>query len=231
MFTKAFAVSLAALAGGLGIGILGAKAAEATGRNPGAATTILVISIILAALIEGIFILAVTENPGILENIPRTFGLNLPFFIAQVLNFFLVIFVLKKFAFGPIQKILEQRHARIAEGEEKLKRIERQLAESEKTTAAALAAANEEAVRLITEAKEGAAAFSEQKSQEAINQAQQILAKAEAAARADRDRLSLELKREFGRLVAATTSQVTGKVLTLEDQQRINEDALAKVEA
>ena len=32
MFTKAFAVSLAALAGGLGIGILGAKAAEATGR-------------------------------------------------------------------------------------------------------------------------------------------------------------------------------------------------------
>ena len=174
---------------------------------------------------------AVTENPGILENIQRTFGLNLPFFIAQVLNFFLVIFVLKKFAFGPIQKILEQRHARIAEGEEKLKRIERQLAESEKTTAAALAAAHGEAVRRITEARDGAAAFREQKSQEAINQAQQILAKAEAAARADRDRLSLELKREFGRLVAATTSQVTGKVLTLEDQQRINEDALAKVEA
>lgn len=57
MFTKAFAVALAALAGGLGIGILGGKAAEATGRNPGAATPILVISIILAALIEGLFIL------------------------------------------------------------------------------------------------------------------------------------------------------------------------------
>ena len=57
MFTKAFAVSLAALAGGIGIGLLGAKAAEATGRNPGAATPVLVISIILAALIEGIFIL------------------------------------------------------------------------------------------------------------------------------------------------------------------------------
>ena len=57
MFTKSFAVALAALGGGLGIGILGSKAAEATGRNPGAATPILVISIILAALIEGIFIL------------------------------------------------------------------------------------------------------------------------------------------------------------------------------
>lgn len=58
MGTKAFAVAAAALAGGLGIGLLGSKAAEATGRNPGAATPILVISIILAALIEGIFILS-----------------------------------------------------------------------------------------------------------------------------------------------------------------------------
>ena len=57
MGTKAFAVALAALAGGLGIGILGSKAAEATGRNPGAATPVLTIAIILAALIEGIFIL------------------------------------------------------------------------------------------------------------------------------------------------------------------------------
>lgn len=57
MFTKAFAVALAALAGGIGIGLLGSKAAEATGRNPGAATPVLTIAIILAALIEGIFIL------------------------------------------------------------------------------------------------------------------------------------------------------------------------------
>ena len=58
MLTKAFAVGLAALGGAIGIGILGSKAAEATGRNPGAATPVLVISIILAALIEGIFILS-----------------------------------------------------------------------------------------------------------------------------------------------------------------------------
>jgi F-type H+-transporting ATPase subunit c len=63
MFTKAFAVSLAALAGAIAIGLLGAKAAEATGRNPGAATPILVISIILAALIEGIFILTAFAVP------------------------------------------------------------------------------------------------------------------------------------------------------------------------
>ena len=142
-----------------------------------------------------------------------------------------MIFVLKKFAFGPVQQILEERRARIAGGEAKLKQIEKQLADSEATTAAAIEKANSEAVRLIEEAKHGAAVFSEQKSQEAIASAQQILTKAEAAARADRDRLSTELKREFGRLVAATTSQVTGKILNADDQKRISEDALAKVEA
>jgi len=56
--SKGLYVALAALGGGIGIGLLGAKAAEATGRNPGASGPILTIAIILAALIEGIFILS-----------------------------------------------------------------------------------------------------------------------------------------------------------------------------
>lgn len=52
-------VALAALGSGIGIGLLGMKAAEATGRNPGAAGNVLTISIILAALIEGIVFFAI----------------------------------------------------------------------------------------------------------------------------------------------------------------------------
>lgn len=171
----------------------------------------------------------VAESEGVFKDITKSFQVYWPQLFSQFLSFLIVIFLLKKFAFGPIQEMLEKRKTRIAEGEEKLKRIEKQLAESEATTAAAIAKANEEAVRLVNEAKEGAAALSAQKSQEATAQAQQILAKAEAAGNADRERISAELKREFGRLVTATTSQVTGKVLTSDDQTRINEEALSKV--
>ncbi len=171
------------------------------------------------------------ESEGVVGEIMKTFNVTWPLFISQCVSFLIVALLLKKFAFGPIQAMLEERRSKIAAGEEKLKRIEQQLADSEATTAAAIAKANDEAVRLINEAKQGAALFSEQKAQEAIASAQQILAKAEAAAKADRDRLSTELKREFGRLVAATTSQVTGKILNADDQKRINEDALATVEA
>lgn len=52
-------VGLAALGAGLGIGLIGSKAAEATGRNPGAQGGILTIAIILAALVEGIVFFAI----------------------------------------------------------------------------------------------------------------------------------------------------------------------------
>jgi F-type H+-transporting ATPase subunit c len=52
-------VGLAGLGAGIGVGLIGAKAAEATGRNPGAQGAILTISIILAALVEGIVFFAI----------------------------------------------------------------------------------------------------------------------------------------------------------------------------
>jgi len=163
-------------------------------------------------------ILAAEGN--VITELTDKFGISWPLFIAQVINFIIVLFVLKKFAFGPIQAMLEQRKNRISEGEEKLKRIETQLAESEERTAAA-----------IEEAKDSAANLSEQKTQEAIASAQGILQKAEDAAKAERTQMVAELKQDFGRLVAATTASVTGKVLNDDDNKRINEEAVASIES
>lgn len=168
---------------------------------------------------------------GTVEVLLNKFNVNWLWFSFQLINFFLVIIVLKKFAFTPIIAMLEQRKMRIADGESKLKRIEIQLAESEERTAAALEKANNDAKRLIEEAKTSAAALTEEKSQEAIARAQSILAKAEAAAQSERNQLIAELKQDFGRLVVNTTASVTGKVLTEEDNKRINDAALASMDA
>ncbi len=52
-------IALAAIGAAIAIGLLGAKAAEATGRNPSAAGEIRNLAIILAALIEGIVFFAI----------------------------------------------------------------------------------------------------------------------------------------------------------------------------
>ena len=52
-------VGMAAIGSAIGVGIIGMKAAEATGRNPGAAGQIRNLAIILAALAEGITFFAI----------------------------------------------------------------------------------------------------------------------------------------------------------------------------
>ena len=52
-------VGLAAVGSAIGVGIIGMKAAEATGRNPGAAGQIRNMAIIFAALAEGITFFAI----------------------------------------------------------------------------------------------------------------------------------------------------------------------------
>ena len=73
--------------------------------------------------------------------------------------------------------------------------------------------------------------LAEQKRQEAIAAAEQITVKAQEAIALERDRVMADLKRELGRLVVDTTSRVTGKVLTPQDHQRINEETAREIAA
>ena len=64
-----------------------------------------------------------------------------------------------------------------------------------------------------------------------IATAEQIMAKAREAAAADHARMLVELKREVGRLVVQTTTTVTGKILTPEDQKRLAEETSKQLAA
>jgi len=58
MLAKALAIGLGAIGPGLGIGFIGAKAMEAIGRNPEAASKLLVPMLLAAAFAEAIAIYA-----------------------------------------------------------------------------------------------------------------------------------------------------------------------------
>jgi len=153
-----------------------------------------------------------------------TFGLDAGHFFAQVISFLIVAGLLYKFAYHPILKILEERKKRIADGLANADKIKSELARTEAARQEVLSQANLNANKLIEEARAAAAKVQEAETQKAIAAAEQIIAKAREAAAADHARMILELKREIGRLVVQTTMKVTGKVLTLEDQQRLIEE-------
>jgi F-type H+-transporting ATPase subunit c len=62
--TGSLHIGLAAVGSAIGVGIIGMKAAEATGRNPGAAGAIRNQAIIFAALAEGVVFFAIFLAKG-----------------------------------------------------------------------------------------------------------------------------------------------------------------------
>ena len=155
----------------------------------------------------------------------ETFGWDLKMFLSQVVSFVIVALLLRKFAYLPVQKILEERRQRITEGLANAEKIKQQLAQAEQRQAEILAKANAEAQRMIDEARDSAGHVAEKREQEAIAAAEQILAKAREASALEHERTMAELKRELGRLVVDTTAKVTGKVLNPDDQRRLQEEA------
>lgn len=161
---------------------------------------------------------------GIVGDTAQQFGVDWPHFIAQVVSFGIVALLLHRFAYKPILQVLEERRQRIAEGLANAEKIKQELARTEVARQEVLSQANANANKLIAEARAAAAKVQELETQKAIAAAEQIIAKAREAAAADHAHMIADLKREIGRLVVQTTMKVTGKVLTLEDQQRLIEE-------
>jgi F-type H+-transporting ATPase subunit b len=159
----------------------------------------------------------------------RTFGVDWPHFIAQVISFCIVAALLYFFAYKRVLGILEERRQRIAEG---LANAEKSKAELQRTEAARLEVlnqANAQANKLIEEARAAANRVREEETQKAIAAAEQIITKAREAAAAEHTKMLSDLKREVGRLVVQTTATVTGKILTPEDQKRLAEETSRQI--
>jgi F-type H+-transporting ATPase subunit b len=175
------------------------------------------------------FILAAANMGDMIKETGETFGFDVWIFLSQVISFIIVALVLRRFAYKPILAVLEERRRRIEEGLLNAEKIKQQLAEAEQRHAEILAQANAQAQKMIDEARESAGVVAERKQQEAVVAAEQIMAKAREASAIEHERTMLELKRELGRLVIDPTAKVTGKVLTAEDQKRLQEEASRQI--
>ncbi len=171
---------------------------------------------------------------GILDTISATgeqFGFNWGLFLSQIISFSIVALLLQMFAYKPIIAVLETRRRTIAEGLENAEKSKLALANAESQAHAVLLAANQEAKGIIDEARKSAAVIAEKRQQQAVSEAEQIIAKAHEATQIEREKVMAQLRSEIGRLVVSTTSKVTGKVLTPDDQRRLNEEAARQVAA
>lgn len=166
-----------------------------------------------------------------MEETLQTLGIYWNKLIAQLICFGVLLFVLQRFAYKPVLQILEERRRRIAKGLADAEKAKSDLAEAEARKIQILTEANQKADQLLAETQKIIAAQTEVKIQQAIAQAEAIMQKAHESITLERDKMLSDVRQEIARLVVEVSGKVTGKILTPEDQQRLNRETLEHLSA
>ncbi|HZM85527.1 MAG TPA: ATP synthase F0 subunit B, partial [Blastocatellia bacterium] len=157
---------------------------------------------------NALVLMAQAESSGQIEQIARTFGVDWPHLIAQMISFCIMCFLLYRFAYGPVLQMLANRRRLIAESLANADKVKAELARTETQRKEVMAQANAQATQFIEEARAAADVLLKQETKKAIAAAEEIMLKAHQAAAQDHARMLAELKQEVGRLVVHTTSAV-----------------------
>ena len=151
-------------------------------------------------------------------------------FILTILNLFIQMFLMKKFLFKPIRRVLEERQKR---ADQNIRAAEQEKAEAEAVKAEYtknMAQAREEAAGILERAKQDASQQADELLQSARSEAQALKAKAESDIRQEKKRALNEAKDEIGGLAMDIAGRVVEREIHEADHRALIDDFLKKVE-
>lgn len=151
-------------------------------------------------------------------------------FILTILNLFIQMFLMKKFLFKPIRRVLEERQKR---ADQNIRAAEQEKAEAEAVKAKYtknMAQAREEAAGILERAKQDASQQADELLQSARSEAQALKAKAESDIRQEKKRALNEAKDEIGGLAMDIAGRVVEREIHEADHRALIDDFLQKVE-
>jgi F-type H+-transporting ATPase subunit b len=156
-----------------------------------------------------------------MQELINTFHIDAGLIIAQLVNFFIVLAVLYKFAYKPVLKLLNDRSAKIEKSLDDAKKVEERLA-----------AAEADHKKMIAEARREASAIIEKGEQQSEIRRQEMLAKAKEdigqVINAEKEKMQAEkaetlreIKKEVVELVSLSLEKLIDKKITGKDDQEM----------
>ncbi len=149
------------------------------------------------------------------------FGVKPIFLAAQAVNFFILLFILKKFLYKPILGMLEKRKGVIAESMKNAEEIEKKLKLIGDEREEALRKAGKEAEGIIKDATEAANQIISEAHLKAGEDIKKMIKKSEENLEREREALHQEIKAEVSDLIVLSLQKVTGKVISGKDQKEL----------
>ncbi len=159
----------------------------------------------------------------------KNFGIEPVLLLAQIVNFLVILFLLKKFFFGPIVKVLDDRKKRIEESLKNADLIEENLKETEEKSTKILDDAQSQAQKIIADAKAQADAIAKQASADARKTQEAALLSAAAQIEAQKQKMEDELQDQTLTLVAKVVQKVLGRNLKGAERDNLTRQALGEI--
>lgn len=158
-----------------------------------------------------------------MQELISTFHIDAKLIIAQLVNFAIVLFVLKKFAYAPLMKTMNERTSKIEKGLKDAEESHKKLAEITEKEKEVLVEARKQAQEIVAKSEAAANKTKDEILENAKVQSEKIISDAQKKLEQDRDQMFKEIKAQVAELVVAAAGKVIGEKIDSEKDKALIE--------
>ncbi len=158
-----------------------------------------------------------------------TLGINLKIFLAQLFNFAIVLVVLWKWAYKPIVKLLEERQAKIENSVKQAGEIEKRVVEIEKEQQATIAAAKNDAAKILDEVRTTADDRKRVLLEKAKEEVKAVVAQGKVQLQAEKDQMIRDAREEIAKIAVEAARKILNETVDEKKAQKMAEAVVEKM--
>ena len=147
-----------------------------------------------------------------------------------IIAFGFTFFLLRRFAFGPVQRIIDQRRDRIREALDEADKARQEARQLRELTAKEREQAKADREQILEESRRQAQALFQQARQKADEDLRERLAKNQEELEAENRRMQEQIRRDVVELTLLAAEKVTGKTLDADDQRRLIDETIEELD-
>ena len=155
-------------------------------------------------------------------------GINLPQIIAQIVNFAILLVILRFTLYKPILGMLDARRQRISEGLNSAESAREEASEAQASIEGQLDDARQQSQEILANAQQIATRIQDEARSESDRSRETALERATQEIALERDRAISELRVEFADITIAASERVIKQAVNRDDHERIIEETFAE---
>lgn len=159
----------------------------------------------------------------------ESLGINLKLLIAQIVNFLILLLILRKFLYAPVLNMLDERRVKIEKGIKDGEEAEARLKSAEKNAADLIEKAEQKAQKILEEAKVEAKKAHDKILAEANEKTTKILQNAKEEATSLKENSLKSAKKELSTVVSLAVEKILSNDLSDIEKQNLTAKAIKEL--